>query len=241
MRYWIFLTLVTAVVIGCDSETPVNDSVFQTSQLDSVPEIQEMDNQIPGAAPSLFREKDFDCNTLADAVNHYVALGEAAAVRELNSFAQPTPDFANGIDINERIGWVCRILFEAKNAPIRQPGFGGLGLPYRSMPLVKWPLYPVAKSGDTYCVLAEGYSLAGEAEPVSSYISHCAKVGSFRTERVQMRSEAQATADLNALRLSQRWLEIEWEGKGPGYSFFIDEKSVWNSIIRQAKMADTER
>ena len=109
------------------------------------------------------------------------------------------------------------------------------------MPLVKWPLYPVAKSGDTYCVLAEGYSLAGEAEPVSSYISHCAKVGSFRTDRMQMRSEAQATADLNALRLSQRWLDIEWEGKGPGYSFFIDENSVWNSIIRQAKMADTER
>ena len=241
MRYWIFLTLVTAVVIGCDSETLVNDSVIQTSQLESVPEIQEMDNLIPDAAPSLFREKDFDCNTLADAVNHYVALGEAVAVRELNSFAQPTPDFANGIDINERIGWVCRILFEAKNAPIRQPGFGGLGLPYRSMPLVKWPLYPVAKSGDTYCVLAEGYSLAGEAEPVSSYISHCAKVGSFRTDSVQMRSEAEANADLNALRLSQRWLDIEWEGKGPGYSFFIDEKSVWNSIIRQAKIVETER
>ena len=70
MRCWIFLTLVTAILIGCDSETPVNDSVIQTPQLESVPEIQEMDNQTPDAAPSLFREKDFDCNTLAGAVNH---------------------------------------------------------------------------------------------------------------------------------------------------------------------------
>ena len=80
----------TAVVIGCDSETPVNDSVIQTTQLESVPEIQEMDDLIP----SLFRGKDFDCNALADAVNHYVALGEAAAVRE--------PKKATGSKLDER-------------------------------------------------------------------------------------------------------------------------------------------
>ncbi|HUZ06775.1 MAG TPA: hypothetical protein VMV89_04735, partial [Candidatus Paceibacterota bacterium] len=117
--------------------------------------------------PKLFRERAFNCVTLADAVNHFVGLGEDAAVKELEQLSEVEAAEAKknrgfdtrGFSINERIGWVCRILFEPKDGTyIRAPMFGKLDVPERYMPIAKWPLYPLALSGSTYFVLAESYS-----------------------------------------------------------------------------------
>src|SRR5258708_26076264 len=70
--------------------------------------------------PKLFSEKAFTCATLADAVNHFVGIGEDASVKELQELAlvEATEAEQNrgfntrGFSVNERIGWVCRILFE---------------------------------------------------------------------------------------------------------------------------------
>src|SRR5262249_40890802 len=110
--------------------------------------------------PALFKGRAFTCATLAEVVNHYVALGEDAAVKELKALVpKGFSGFKRGFSMDERIGWVCRILFEPKGTePLRPPGLGGLSLP--PMPLKEWPFYPVARSGETYCVLSEGYMLA---------------------------------------------------------------------------------
>jgi len=124
--------------------------------------------------PKLFREKPFTCAVLAEAVNHYVALGENAAIKELEDLTLDweKEDTAGEFSKNVRVGWVCRILFQPKEAkPLRQPSFGDLWLPHRSMPLKTWPLYPVVSSGKSYFVLSEGYLLGGVPEnqkPISS-------------------------------------------------------------------------
>ena len=52
---------------------------------------------------------------------------------------------------------MCRVLFEPKGQDsLRQPMYGALDLPWNSMPLTKWPLYPVALSGSSYFVLSDG-------------------------------------------------------------------------------------
>src|SRR5262245_9647231 len=96
--------------------------------------------------PKLFREKSFTCATLAEAVNHYVALGEKSALKELDSTTLDWgKDYDAGFSRNERVGWVCRVLFQSKEKEsLRGPSYGGHDLPYNSMPLTNWPLYPVA-------------------------------------------------------------------------------------------------
>src|SRR5262245_46350266 len=93
--------------------------------------------------PKLFREAAFTCATLAEAVNHYVELGEDAAVKELEALTRDwSKDYVSKFSRNERVGWVCRILFQPKEkAPLRAPFFGVLHFPDRSMPLQSWPLY----------------------------------------------------------------------------------------------------
>jgi hypothetical protein len=45
------------------------------------------------APPELFRQKSFTAATFAEAVNHFVALGEDAAIRELQGLAlTPLPE-----------------------------------------------------------------------------------------------------------------------------------------------------
>jgi hypothetical protein len=62
---------------------------------------------------------------LAEAANHYVALGEEAATKELESLTSDwTEDRKGGFSTNERIGWICRILFQPKGKePLRAPAF----------------------------------------------------------------------------------------------------------------------
>ena len=126
--------------------------------------------------------------------------------------------------------------YETKDGkPLRPPGFGGLSLPRNSMPLQNWPLYPIAKTGNTYVVLSEGYSLAGQAEPVSNYLDYCKSNGTFLKQKVAVPNRQAAITDVSNLRKSARWTSIKWSDSGPGFSYTMSEQSVWDSIELQAK------
>jgi hypothetical protein len=87
------------------------------------------------ATPTLFRESSFTSATLAVTVNQFVAMGENRTVKELNALIpDPLPDLDQYFGVGERIGWVCRVLFEPKGRkPLHEPGFGGIDLPWNSM------------------------------------------------------------------------------------------------------------
>jgi hypothetical protein len=195
--------------------------------------------------PKLFTDKQFTCATLAEAANHYIALGEKAALEQLESLTlDRDADFRHlrkrAFSRNERIGWVCRILFQPRGKePLRPPAFGAHFLPDRSMPLAKWPLYPVVASGSTHFVLSEGYLLAGEPEQPKDYLRYCRSKGRFRTERVPTPTKRQALKDLEKLRKSGAWKAIKWKDSGPGFSYTYSEEWVWGFIKAQAeKMPD---
>lgn len=187
--------------------------------------------------PKLFREKPFFCATLAETANHYIALGEKEAIKELESaILDWDTDFKGGFSRNERIGWVCRIVFQPKGKqPLRDPAFGALGLPWRSMPLTKWPLYPVALSGSTHFVLSEGYSLGGRPEDPKKYLKYCREKGKFRTKRVPAPTKRQALKDLDQLRQSEAWKAIKWKDSGQGFSYSISEEWIWGFIEAQVE------
>ncbi len=192
--------------------------------------------------PKLFRERAFNCVTVADAVNHFIGLGEDAAVKELEQLSEVEADDeqnrgfdTRGFSINERIGWVCRILFEPKDGIcIRAPKFGKLGIPERYMPIAKWPLYPVVLSGSTYFVMAEGYS-DGNNTPEGSkhYIEYCVENGNFRKTPVKIASKTQILKDAGALRQSAPWQAIQWQDDS-GFSYPLGEQWTWGFILKQA-------
>jgi hypothetical protein len=191
----------------------------------------------PVETPKLFRERSLNCTTLAEAVNHYVALGEEAAIAALEGLATDRrTDFDRGHDINERIGWVSRILFLPKAAePLRAPRCGGLGLPWRTMPLERWPLYPVAASGGCYFVLSEGYMLAGVAETPMNYLRFCRENGTFRKQPVPIPTRAEALKAVAALRETEAWKLIKWQDSGENFRYSISETWVWGFIKAQAE------
>jgi len=196
--------------------------------------------------PKLFRERAFTCATLADAVNHFVSLGEDAAVTELEQLSEVEATEAEqnrgfntrGFSINERIGWVCRILFEPKNgAYIRAPKFGKLDIPEKYMPIAKWPLFPVVLSGSTYFVMAESYSDDNNTpEEPKHYIEYCKENGNFRKTPVKVAVKAQILKDAAALRQSAPWQAIQWLDDS-GYSYPLGEQWTWGFIQKQTKLA----
>jgi hypothetical protein len=189
-----------------------------------------------GGVPHLFQERGFTSASFAQAVNHFVALGEEAAVQELHGLTTDyVTDFDRGFSAKERVAWMCRILFEAKSESLRPPGFGALSLPYHTMPSKSWPLYPVALSGSTYFVLSEGYSLGGEAEDPKLYIDYCRLAGVFRKKPITVPTKAQALADASALRQSTAWQTIKWKDSGENWSYTMDEGWSWQFIQKQAE------
>jgi len=190
------------------------------------------------SVPRLFQEKAFTAASLAEAVNHFVDLGEEQAVRKLSALALDTPtDVRGDWSSNERIGWMCRVLYESKGAnPLRQPYFGGLDLPYHTMLDTSWPLYPVALSGSTYFVLSEGYSLAGVAEDPREYIEYCRQSGVFRKKRIAVPTRTQALKDATTLGQSVAWKAIKWTDSGTNWSYTLSEQETWTFIQNQAEM-----
>jgi hypothetical protein len=187
--------------------------------------------------PLLFRWKSFTCVTLAETVNHYVALGEEEAVKELEYLCSDwlTERHAD-CSRRERIGWVCRMLFQPTGKePLRPPAYGMLSLPYISMPLTRWPLYPVTASGTSYFVLSEGHLLAGQAELPGDYLAYCRINGSFRTEKVPVPTREQALEDLEKLRRSPAWKAIKWSDGNEWGWYMFDERGTWRYIKAQAE------
>lgn len=186
--------------------------------------------------PDLFMENAFTSATLAQAVNHYVTLGETKAVRELESLASANTlldDYgsARQFSRSERIGWVCRILFISKGkVALRAPYFGALAIPRY---LRVCPLYPVVQSGSSYFVLSEGYTLSGLAEPAKDYIEYCEANGDFRADPVPVPTHAQAVQDALGLKQSPTWRSTKWSGERMRNEYDTDQESVWEFIQGQ--------
>jgi hypothetical protein len=182
----------------------------------------------------LFRDFSFNAADLANAVNHFIALGEDEAVRELGNY-DPNHDLlceAPGkvLSLRDRRGWLCRILFCPKGNPLRPPAYGITSLPQHSMPLSRWPLYPLAASGDSFFVLSTDILLAGAPENPKKYTAYCQAEGTFRHRPVPVPTRAQAQKDVTALRQSPAWKDIKWEERG----YSISEEWVWRFIKAQA-------
>lgn len=190
-----------------------------------------------GAVPRLFQEKDFTAASFAEAVNYFVAIGEDATVRELQGLADSSANPLGKSSVDERIGWMCRVLFRA-NAyePLRPPFFGKVTMfPPNIVPDKSWPLYPVALSRSTYFILGEGYTLAGVAEDPKDYIKYCRQTGVFRKKPIAVPTKAQAIKAAAALRQSASWKAVKWTDSGPSWSYTISEGWVWKFIQNQAE------
>ncbi len=151
--------------------------------------------------PKLLTERAFNSASLAEAANHFIAIGEPATFNELKTFlAEDSTNtnyrFSRGYDVNERIAWVFRIIYVPKDPipmrvaktgawipgsiiPLRAPNFGTLDLPEPSMLAETWPLYPLALSGSSYIVLKERYTPKGVPETISHYMEYCKDNGSI--------------------------------------------------------------
>ncbi len=186
--------------------------------------------------PDLFKKKEFNAAILAQAANHYITMGEASSIKALKALEEDHAEaIKRGFHTNERIGWICRIIFQGKNGkPLRPPMYGGLSLPRLTMPLKRWPLYPVAESGGVFFVLSEGYKLAGLAERASSYIDYCSATGKLRKAEIKVPSQAVAVAAFNSLKKSKRWTMIKWKDEGPGTKYAMIEDWVIRGIESQA-------
>jgi hypothetical protein len=195
--------------------------------------------------PKLFCEKPFTSATLAEAVNRYVAIGEEATIKELQQVSLQEKEqkelFAGkGFSVDERIGWVCRILYEPRgHSPLRAPKFGVLALPEKTMPADKWPLYPVAFSGSTYIVLKQGYTASGTPEELAHYLAYCKNNGVFRQTPVSVPTKEQAEKDIANLRQSEPWKAIQWEDSD-GFSYPMGEQWAWSPIQNQVKLISDE-
>lgn len=176
--------------------------------------------------PDLFTKKELNTSTLAQAANHYIEMGEIRAIKSLKAL---------GEEHAVCIGWVCRIIFQGKDGkPLRQPMYGGLSLPYLTMPLERWPLYPVAESDGVFFVLSEGYMLAGVAERASDYIDYCSANGDFRKTKVKIPTHDEAVGAFDSLKRSERWTMIKWKDEGPGTKYTMSEEWVLRDIEAQA-------
>ena len=199
-----------------------------------------------GEVPKLFSQKSFTSATIAEAVNRYVAIGEAASAKELQQLAAQDNDadqvfLGKGFSVNERIGWVCRILYEPRgHSPLRAPKFGVLPLPEKTMPAAKWPLYPVAVSGSTYVVLKQGYTPHGTPEEVTHYLAYCKNNGVFRTTPVEVPSKEQAEKDIANLRQSAQWQAIQWLSKAESVSLPRGAELTWAFIKGQTRNLSRE-
>lgn len=205
--------------------------------------------------PKLLTQKAFTSASLAEAVNHYVALGEAGTFKELDVFIVEDATHTNwlfnrGYSVNERIAWIFRVLYAPKEIsmrvpktgelipgitePLRAPEFGTLSIPEKTMPLENWPLYPVALSGSTYVVLKDRYAPKGVPETIQHYMDYCKDNGIFRTTPVPVPTREEALKDAKQLRQSAAWKAIEWVDT-EGVSFPLGEQWTWGFINSQVK------
>jgi hypothetical protein len=195
--------------------------------------------------PKLLTERAFNSASIAEAVNHYVAIGESSTAKELEKCALEDADHANwisnrGFSVGERIGWICRILYEPQgHSALRAPKFGILNIPEKTMPAEKWPLYPLALSGSTYLVLNQSYTPDGTPENAKHYLDYCRKNGVFRKSPILVPTQEQAMQDAMALRQTVAWKAIKWQDTD-GYSYPMGEQFTWSFLQNQAKLISNQ-
>jgi hypothetical protein len=217
-------------LVGC-ANSPANDQVPGRDAAKR----QDHAANLGAKLPRFLREDEFSCAIYAEAVNHFVDMGEEKAIAAMKVLANlKEPGIADREEV--RLAFTCRVLFEpTAKSPLREPLFGQLGhLPPVRMPPEQWPLFPIVHVGSSYFVLGEGYSLAGLAEPSIDYINYCCANGRFRRERVPLPTKAQALRDFYRLRKSEPWKALKWKDKGQGLEYQLSESFVLEYLKAQA-------
>ncbi len=186
--------------------------------------------------PLLFRQHSFTSATLAEAVNYYVAIGEDASIKQLSALAKPG-DNRYGVYADQRIEWVCRILFQPQGGqPLRDQELGGpWDLPQSSMPSSDWPLFPLVASGSSYFVLSQSYfydAMGQGPETTAAYLEYCRQNGNFRRDPIPVPTRFQALHDLATLKKSHLWQKLPWNK--PNGKANYPEMSVWGYMKDQA-------
>lgn len=185
----------------------------------------------------LFGQKTPTCREWALAANYYIALGEEKGLKRLLADSvQGNKDTFRHADARDRAANLCRILFEPKGEkPIRQPLFGVLSLPMRSMRLEQWPQYPMVEQDGVWFVLAEGYMLGGLPEELSDYVSLNKELGTYRKKAVDVPSSSKSLTACESLLKSSRWKAIRWSFKSPSESYTYNESWTIELLREQAK------
>lgn len=181
--------------------------------------------------PHFFTSPDVDAAQLATAVNHFVELGEAETVHALDAIRSKVV-FSGKIDTPLRLACVCRVLWQNSDHPIPPPHLGmyGGGVSIgsgQSAKLKNWPMFPVAKAGNSFFVVVHG-GRGGTGQSYnlpSSYLTLCQTSGTFLTEKISVPSKQDAETNAKQLRQSARWL-TEFPDQG-------DDQKAWRSIESQ--------
>jgi len=190
-------------------------------------------------SPVLLSELRFNSNSLSKAVNHYISIGEMQTITELKK-ATKQPLKLGSLALtkqerDERIGWLCRILFQAEEGKLlRPPKYGELSLPTLTMPAKLWPLYPIAETEGVYLILSDGFA-PGKYELASDYIDYCRTEGKFRTVKIKEPTNIEADKALNSLISSERWKAIKWVDKTKNRSYKMNINSCLNYLRMQTK------
>ncbi|MDD5348774.1 MAG: hypothetical protein PHQ12_01055 [Chthoniobacteraceae bacterium] len=133
----------------------------------------------------LLQGPSFSGKELAEAVNHYVALGEEGAIRELTELTAKAPGDRR---LRERVGLVCRVLYTPRDAQaLRPPRFGGErvlrdGNTYTGTKTVQ-PAKELKADKDGKSAAEREVSKDAEApeESVADYLAFCRAHGVFRS------------------------------------------------------------
>ncbi len=192
--------------------------------------------QLGGEVPQVITVREFNSATLSEASNYYIGFGEDRAIKELKALEQGLGEsISQNFDRNERIGWICRIIFKGEQGqPLRQPNYGGLSLPRFTMPLERWPLYPIAESDGVFFVLSQGYTLLGQAERASDYIDYCSTAGEFKKTLLEIPTREHAIEAFDSFKKAERWTMIKWQVERQCSKYTMYESWVLRGIEVQA-------
>lgn len=182
-------------------------------------------------APAFFTSPKADAAQLASAVNQFVEMGEIKALRALKKI-RDKQTFSGKVDGHFRLACICRVLWQNSDHPIPPPRIGSYGGGVsigssKSAKLKDWPLYPVAKAGDSYFVVVyggRGGTGTSHRLPLE-YFEQCKKSGSFLSEEIPVPQKRDGEADATKLRQSARWQKE--------FPKLKDERNAWSSIAAQ--------
>jgi hypothetical protein len=160
-----------------------------------------------------------------EAANYYLVKGEAVLMQD-----------AKRCKHGDRAAWLCLMLYEPKGKdPLRYPSWGGMNIPYKTMPSSDWPILPLVKAGSSYFVMGEpnGGYIGPIPETVEHYIAYCKKAGRFRKKLLPVPSSEDAEKDLAELLRSPKWKAIKWSDLGGGNGYILWERPMVDGLKSQ--------